>query len=120
MFSRKSRRAARKPHPDPVTEARLQQILGLRRSVERQEAVAAEYLEHLASARREQEHAGRSYRRSASRFEAAEYEHSMQAQRDRIAAAQAGLAAAEQAIADAQQQIVARMDGLSEFDLACL
>lgn len=45
MFNRKQAAPGRRPHPDPRTEAALQQVLALRRAAERAEERAAQLWE---------------------------------------------------------------------------
>jgi hypothetical protein len=49
---RGTRGDARKPHPDPATEAELQLIMSIRRTAERKEQLAADMAKHIKVLRR--------------------------------------------------------------------
>ena len=118
---RRNQAPERQPHPDPRIEAQLQRILGLRVIIAHKESLLAEYLAVMASARKQQEKAGSSFRSTdGGTLNAGDYAQAMKAQEDRIAAAQAAMTAAEEAIMARQAEMNDLLAGLSDVDVACL
>jgi hypothetical protein len=112
---------ARTPHPDPVTETRLQRILSLQAAVARQEAAAVEHLEELRSARKAQEDA--SYFLRVNNYainSGGNHDLLVGAATARAVAAQSRLGEAESAIAVLHDEIAKRTGELDPNDLSYL
>jgi hypothetical protein len=121
LFHRKAL-PARQPHPDPVTEGKLQRIVSLRAAIVRQEAAAAEHLEELRSARREQEKAGKNL--SVPGLPRTEHRDAYDAMAKnaagRAVAAQSRLGETEKDIAALHDEIAKRSAEMDPSDLAWL
>lgn len=107
-------------HPDPRTEARLQQIYSLRAAIIRQEQVIGEFVKQMAAARDQQDKASGSLRGSTLSNRVPVFDSSMKAQAARIAAAQAGLERAEAFIASCSATIAELAAGITDDDLSYL
>jgi predicted nucleic acid-binding Zn-ribbon protein len=110
----------RTPHPDPRTEARLQEVLNLRAAVARQETVIAEFLAQMYAARYQQDYASESLGDDTAADRISVFTASMNAQKARIEAAQTGIDRAEDRIMALRAEITRLTGDLSEFDLAHL
>src|SRR5580658_10075259 len=108
LFSRRKTAPARAPHPDPVTETRLQRVLSLQAAVTRQEAAAAEHLEELRSAREAQDDAARFLRVNSYNGSGENHERLVEAATARAVAAQSRLSEAEKDIAALHDEIAKR------------
>lgn len=117
---RKDRTPPRTPHPDPLTELRLQRIIGLQQAITRHERLVEEHLAQMRAARAEQNDAGDALRESGSTRRREDFETDMAAQERRIQTATAGILAAEEFIAARREEIAKLSAEMNASELAYL